>query len=277
MSATDTDAISIPPSSTTNEDAIPRKHGFTQPWEWAQIISWLLIVLSFTAWWPLYATQWELRSSLILSALFLILSGITISLYFAAGLTQTADKGLFYEVLLAPTNTMETQVPPGKIYCPYCLAWVSSSCKHCACCDKCIRGFDHHCMWLGTCIGERNYRTFMALTVSALLLVATQVTVSLIFIVRSYQNNFVLSEGSWIRNVTLYQVFLFVHLMIETVSLYALGKLTLFHIYLKATNHSTYSWIMNQREARIDENVYRRRSTVGIVERCMTSCYRCYV
>ena len=27
--------------------------------------------------------------------------------------------------------------------------------QHCRICDKCVRGFDHHCKWLNTCIGAK--------------------------------------------------------------------------------------------------------------------------
>jgi len=32
--------------------------------------------------------------------------------------------------------------------------------KHCRKCQKCIATFDHHCPWLGTCIGEKNKAWF---------------------------------------------------------------------------------------------------------------------
>ncbi|KAA3488173.1 putative protein S-acyltransferase 22 [Gossypium australe] len=62
----------------------------------------------------------------------------------------------------------------GMFYCSLCEVEVFKYSKHCRVCDKCVDRFDHHCRWLNNCIGQRNYRQFFALMVSALLLLILQ-------------------------------------------------------------------------------------------------------
>ncbi|WOK94651.1 protein S-acyltransferase 10-like [Canna indica] len=54
--------------------------------------------------------------------------------------------------------------PPGfssrSWTCGYCHIIQPPRSKHCHDCDKCVLQFDHHCAWLGTCIGKGNHCRF---------------------------------------------------------------------------------------------------------------------
>ena len=47
-------------------------------------------------------------------------------------------------------------------FCPYCLVKKNYRSTHCLICEKCIDEFDHHCFWVGNCIGKYNYDLFFA-------------------------------------------------------------------------------------------------------------------
>lgn len=49
---------------------------------------------------------------------------------------------------------------PGR-ECAYCQGWQPLRAKHCHDCGRCVRRFDHHCAWVGNCIGEGNHRVFV--------------------------------------------------------------------------------------------------------------------
>lgn len=63
---------------------------------------------------------------------------------------------------------------------------VHLSSKHCQVCQKCVIGFDHHCLWLNCCIGSRNYTQFITLLCLSILLFSMYLTVATIHFVKSY-------------------------------------------------------------------------------------------
>lgn len=123
-------------------------------------------------------------------------------------------------------------------FCPKCDTnkLMKLNTKHCRLCNKCISHFDHHCVWLNTCIGARNNWSFMCLT----FFIACEMGFSAYLCLKgiiSRQDD--MADAAWWG----LSVFIFVENLLVGL---LVGALFLFHCYLRLTGQTTYQWMMTR-------------------------------
>ena len=124
-------------------------------------------------------------------------------------------------------------------YCYSCSFYRPPRTSHCSVCDNCVERFDHHCIWLGTCIGKRNYRYFYCLIASLFISGIFQIICSVYYVAfesikfrKKEDNSLLLIIG--LSSVAFYNILFLV---------FFLGKLFLIHTYLVLKNITFYEHV----------------------------------
>jgi len=73
------------------------------------------------------------------------------------------------------SSSVKDNPPPRRVkdhvkICSKCETWKPERCHHCKICGFCVLKMDHHCPWIGVCIGIKNYKAFCLFKTYACLL-----------------------------------------------------------------------------------------------------------
>lgn len=237
-----------------------RKNGFQRPWHPLQIVTWAIYPVLLTHYFAfLVPLLWDHIAVKIVVIFFFSISAIAAG--FAAYITcvtDPADDSLYCNPNNRDSNSETVKVPIDSLqtssYCYICDTRVHISSKHCGSCKKCVLKFDHHCKWLNTCVGQRNYRYFLSVVGTIAALTTTSLTLSIAYLIEAYafvdnfqarinkasiDMNYVLDlEGT--RAVIISSIIILLPLV---VMVYQLGC---FHVTLVYRGQTTYEYIVQE-------------------------------
>ena len=119
-------------------------------------------------------------NSLPFSISYLSISGLVFLLYFILSFSDPGRMIRQYKDLLSIVEFGEEV----ENFCPYCLVKKTYRSLHCLICQKCVDDFDHHCFWVGNCIGKNNYTLFFIFLVYILINTLFNVGVNIYFLIK---------------------------------------------------------------------------------------------
>ncbi|XP_041109748.1 palmitoyltransferase ZDHHC14 isoform X2 [Polyodon spathula] len=163
-----------------------------------------------------------------------------------------------------PPRTKEVTINGQSVklkYCFTCKIFRPPRASHCSLCDNCVERFDHHCPWVGNCVGKRNYRFFYMFILSLSFLTIFIFAFVIAHVIhRSHQTGFLNALKDSPASVLEAVVCFF--------SVWSIVGLSGFHTYLISSNQTTNEDIKGSWSTKRGKENYNPYSHGNIVSNC---------
>lgn len=214
-----------------------RTHGFERPYHPLQLATWVIFPL-FTALY--YGVSIPNMESVAWQASLGSLNGVL-----GAAVVFLGFKTAYTD----PRSPVVDPADPCSQYCFYCHTQVKEDSLHCRECNKCIDAFDHHCLWLNTCVGRKNYAMFFSL-LAVLTMYLTIQTASAAYslyvgvaVTKLYQGT-----AAQVASFTFLVIYLVMLVLVLGNMLHLFG----FHLVLQAHNKTTYQYLADKQRKKAE-------------------------
>ena len=141
-------------------------------------------------------------------------------------------------------------------FCPYCLVQNKFRSKHCLVCQCCVEEFDHHCFWVGNCVGKKNYTLFFIFLVTILINTLYNIAVNIYYLVSTIKIDGIKEETSSFPGFYLGNTFFYNRIFRIVVSVCLFIICILFFIPLFNLFRLQLKTAIEKRQIRIDEKEY---------------------
>ena len=150
-------------------------------------------------------------------------------------------------------------------WCRTCRIYRPPRAAHCSECNVCVERFDHHCPWMGQCIGRRNYRYFIGFVISVCVLCAYTLTLSAYVAYHAERKGRPPPYGDWMSRVVVAAPIAAALVCFPGAIVLCVAPLACYHCSLVCSNTTTSEEI---KEVYGDHNPFSK----GTVENCHEVC-----
>ena len=145
-------------------------------------------------------------------------------------------------------------------YCYTCLMFKPDRAHHCKICNHCILKMDHHCPWIGCCIGFFNYKYFLTL-----LLYSWICSLFFIIIFAHISKQIIITNLIYNQKIIYGEIF-FILIYFASIAFFVFTfVLYFFHWYLVSNNFSTFEYVEFLKKKNIDNHYYGSKYNLGSI------------